>query len=295
MNHSDSPITHVGYLGMGIMGSAMAANLLKAGLKVTVYNRTQSKCGPLEKAGATVASSPRDVVLAGAQVVFTNVTDSPDVEALLFGENGVTSAGDPGGLIIVDHSTISPIRTQEFARRLKESGAALLDAPVSGGDVGARNATLSISVGGNEAAFNRVLPVLQKVGRTITHVGPSGMGQVCKACNQIAVSVTLAGVCEAIAMAEKMGLDVKKMIQAVSGGAGGSWQMANLAPRIEAGDFAPGFMIDLMLKDLGIVDQAARDKGLELSATAAATAYFQKAQSIGAGKLGTQAVKKVIG
>jgi len=286
-------ITHVGYIGMGIMGAAMAQNLLKGGFKVTVWNRTAAKAKPVVDAGATLASSPADVVAKGPQVVCINVTDTPDVEAVLFGANGIVSAAKPG-LIVVDHSTISPVATQEFAKRLAEKSITFLDAPVSGGDVGARNATLSIMVGGPAEAFERVLPVFQKMGKAITHLGPAGMGQVCKACNQVAVAVTLLATCEAMALAKQSGLDVEKMIQVVGAGAGASWQLSNLGPKIAKGDLAPGFMIDLVLKDLAIVNDTAQKQRLPLSGVALAESYFRAAASNGAGKLGTHAMSQVV-
>lgn len=288
-------IQHIGYLGLGIMGSAMTANLLKASYRVTAWNRTPrpERTDPLRELGATIAASPADVVRAGVEAVCINVTDTPDVEAVLFGAQGVASAARPG-LIVVDHSTISPDATQDFARRLQKIGVTLLDAPVSGGDVGARNATLSIMVGGDEDAFQRCLPMLQKVGRAITHLGPSGMGQVCKACNQIAVSLNLLGVCEALALAKKSGLDLGKMIEVVSAGAAGSWQLTNLGPRIARGDLAPGFMIDLVLKDLAIVADAAREQKLPLTGAALAETCFRAAAAHGHGRSGTQAMSKTL-
>lgn len=287
------PLNHIGYVGMGIMGAAMATNLLKAGFKVTVFNRTAAKCEPLRQLGASVADSPAAVVRAGVQVVCINVTDTPDVEAVIFGERGIASALTPD-LIVVDHSTISPEATQDMARRLALQQATLLDAPVSGGDVGARNGTLSIMVGGDEKTFTRCVPIFQAMGKAITHFGASGMGQVCKACNQIAVAVNLMGVCEAMSLAKKSGLDLEKMTQVLAAGAAGSWQIANLGPRIAKGDMAPGFMIDLVLKDLAIVADSARHAGVPLSATALAEGYFRSVQSHGGGRLGTQAMSQAL-
>jgi 3-hydroxyisobutyrate dehydrogenase len=289
-------VKHIGYLGMGIMGSAMASNLLKAGYTVTVWNRTLSKCDPIAKLGAKVAPSPKDVAAAQPDLICINVTDTPDVEAVIFGENGILAGINKHGKkpVIIDHSTINPVATQAFAKRLQEQGIEFVDAPVSGGDVGARNATLSIMVGGSPEAFETCKPMFEKVGKSIIHMGPAGMGQVCKACNQIAVSVNLLAACEAMAMAQKCGLDLEKMIQVISGGAGGSWQLANLGPRIAKGDMAPGFMIDLVLKDLAIVAEAARARGVPLAGTALAETYFRSAQSQGAGKKGTQAMSQTL-
>jgi 3-hydroxyisobutyrate dehydrogenase len=279
---------NVGYLGLGIMGSAMAANLLKAGFSVTVWNRTASKAEPLRVLGANVGELPAEVA-SKVDVVCINLTDTPDVEEILFGEHGVVSGAKPG-LSVIDHSTIRPDATRDFAARLAKFGITLLDAPVSGGDVGAKNGTLSIMVGGDEATFEKCRPIFAAVGKTITRVGGSGAGQVCKACNQIAVLTNLAGVCEAINYAKKNGLDVAKMIEVVGGGAGGSWQLANLGPKIVAGDLKPAFMIDLALKDLRIIESSAAVVDAELHAVVEARKYLERVRNDGGGKLGTQAM-----
>ncbi|MCC6680966.1 MAG: NAD(P)-dependent oxidoreductase [Phycisphaeraceae bacterium] len=294
---SDEPIRRAGYVGLGIMGSAMAANLLKAGFALTVWNRSASKCELLRQAGAKVAASPAEVASA-SQVVCINVTDTPDVEAVLFGDKGIATSGATSGgagLIVIDHSTISPAATREFAARLAKQNVTLIDAPVSGGDVGAKQGTLSIMAGGPQQVFDRCLPLLQAMGKNITLVGDSGAGQLCKACNQIAVSCSLMGVVEAIALARSGGLDVMKMIEVVKAGAGGSWQISNLGPKIAQNDFAPGFMIDLVLKDLAIVADYAAQGGLDLKGVQQALAYFQQAADQGAGRDGTQAMAKVFG
>lgn len=294
-------IKHVGYVGMGIMGSAMAANLIKAGFQVTVWNRTASKCEPLRAMGASVADSPAAMVARGIDAVCINVSDTPDVEAVLFGEHGIKhglggeikTAGQ--GLTLIDNSTISPDATRAFAARLAPQGVTFVDAPVSGGDVGAKNGTLSIMVGApDEATFARCLPLFEAMGKSITHLGPTGMGQVCKACNQIAVSLNLLGVCEALALAKQSGLDLHKMVDVVSGGAAGSWQLANLGPKIADGDLDPGFMIKLVLKDLAIVADAARNLKLPLNGTSLAEGYFRAVDADGDGDLGTQAMCKAV-
>jgi 3-hydroxyisobutyrate dehydrogenase len=288
-------ITRVGYIGLGIMGRPMAGHLLAAGLEVLVWNRTRSKAAELEAAGAGFVESPAAMAARRPQVIFLNVTDTPDVEAVLFGEQGVCAGAEPG-LIVVDHSTISPVATRQFAARLAESGVCLLDAPVSGGDVGARAATLSIMVGGPAAEFARVKPLLEIVGKSITHLGPVGAGQTCKACNQTAIAGALLGVCEALALARREGLELDKLIQVLSGGAAGSWQLANLGPRIAAGDHAPGFMIDLMLKDLAIVADTARELKLPLNGVNLAESYFRAvaAGEAEGGRLGTQAMARTV-
>lgn len=293
MNDRNPEPRAVGCIGLGIMGGAMAANLLKAGHPLLVWNRTASKMQPLVEQGATACSSPADMARRRPQAIFINVTDTPDVEAVLFGEDGVAKAA-ADGLIVVDHSTISPIATQQFARRLEKQGATLLDAPVSGGDTGAKAGTLSIMVGGPVDAFEQVRPLLEVVGRQVVHMGGSGAGQACKACNQVAVVCNLLGVCEAMALAKRTGLDVGRMIDVVGGGAGGSWQLTNLGPKIAEGDHAPGFMIDLVLKDLAIVADTARQKNLPLTATALVESYFRSVAASGGGELGTQALAKAL-
>jgi 3-hydroxyisobutyrate dehydrogenase len=285
-------IKHVGYAGLGIMGSAMALNLLKTGFEVTVCNRTTGKCDPLRDAGAKVVDAPAALAQTGADVICINVTDTADVETVLFGDNGIAQNAKPG-LIVIDNSTISPIATKNFAQRLKEKDVTLLDAPVSGGDVGARQGTLSIMVGGPPEVVQQCMVLFQAVGKNITHVGESGAGQLCKACNQIAVSCTLMGVVEALALAKAGGLELEKMIDVVKAGAGGSWQMTNLALKIAEGDFAPGFMIDLVLKDLAIVANNADKHDLDLAGVTQAQAYFKQAADQGGGRLGTQAMAKV--
>ncbi len=287
-------IKHIGYVGLGIMGAPMARNLLKAGYTLTVHNRTPAKARALVDAGATLVDSPAAVADAGPDVICINVTDTPDVEQVLFGDGGIVSAAAPG-LIVVDHSTINPVATQGFARRLKdEFDVTLIDAPVSGGDVGAQKGTLSIMVGGPDDAVARVRPMLEVVGSSITHLGEVGLGQACKACNQVAVACTLMGVCEALALARRTGLEMHRMLEAIGGGAAGSWQMTNLGPKIADGDFDPGFMIDLVLKDLNIVNETALGKRLALAGTSAAERYFRIAAAHGHGKLGTQAMAKAL-
>lgn len=282
----------VGYIGLGIMGLPMASNLLSAGFDLVVWNRTAEKARSLVEKGAKLAASPAQVA-GQVDVVCLNVTDTPDVEAVLFGEGGVVEADKPG-LIVVDHSTISPIATKAFAKRLAKEEMTLVDAPVSGGDTGAKAGTLSVMVGGDAQAVANCMPIFEVVGGKVTHLGEVGTGQACKACNQIAVSCNLMGVCEAMALARRTGLDLGKMIEVVANGAGGSWQLANLGPKIAAGDHQPGFMIDLVLKDLAIVADTAADKNLPLSATSLAEAYFRAVAAGGGGKLGTQAMAQTL-
>jgi len=215
------------------------------------------------------------------------------VEAVVFGDNGLLHGARPG-TIVVDHSTISPAATVAMAHKLAERGASLLDAPISGGDVGAKNATLSIMVGGDERAFAQVEPLLRHMGKTITHCGGSGPRQLTKLVNRIRVTVTNLATCEALTVAKNNGLDLPKTVAALSGGAAGSWQFANLGPKMIAGDFAPGFMIDLQLKDLRLVMEAAQRSGTPLLAAGLVQQLFTSAQAAGCGKEGTQALFKVL-
>jgi len=287
-----SNIPRLAFIGLGIMGRPMAGHLLSAEYPLVVHNRSKSKADELISRGAVWAESPA-VAAAQADVVFVCVTDTPDVEAVLFGENGVAKSARPG-LIVVDHSTISPGATRGFGEKLSALGTSLLDAPVSGGDTGARNATLSIMVGGAEEAFEKVLPLLNVMGKTITHCGPSGAGQLTKLVNQVLVSVTNLAVCEALTLAIKGGLDPAKTIAAVAGGAAGSWQLNNLGPKMIAGDFAPGFMVDLQYKDLRLVLEAARQAGVRLETVSRVTESFGKLRSLGRGRDGTQALFEVV-
>jgi 3-hydroxyisobutyrate dehydrogenase len=255
----------VGFIGLGIMGRPMAGHILKAGFPLTVFNRTRSKTAELAAAGAAVADTPA-ALAARSDVIITMVSDSPDVEAVIVGPAGVIEGIRPGA-VVVDMSTIAPETERRIAARLADRGARLVDAPVSGGDVGARNAALAIMAGGDPEALERARPILAVLGKTITHCGPVGAGQVAKLCNQILVGVTLTGVCEALLFARRNGLDPAVMIRAIEGGAAQSWQLQNLGPRIVARDFAPGFMIDLIQKDLRLVFGAAGPVAAALPAT----------------------------
>ena len=282
----------IGFIGLGIMGKPMAHNLLRAGYSLTVYNRSDGPVEELVAAGATAAVSPQ-AVAAKADVVITIVTDTPDVQQVLLGENGVihTVAQDA---VVIDMSTISPTATREIASIVQEKGASMLDAPVSGGEGGAIAGALSIMVGGEEAVFNRCLPIFETLGKNIVHVGQSGAGQLTKLCNQIAVAVTNLAMSEALIFGAKSGLDLKKMQHAIQGGAAGSWQLSNLAPRVLERDFAPGFMVKLQQKDLRLVLQEADRLKLSLPATSLVHHLFHALESQGAGDEGTQALVRVL-
>ncbi|MCA9482747.1 MAG: NAD(P)-dependent oxidoreductase [Nitrospina sp.] len=283
----------IGYIGLGRMGAAMARNLLAAGYEVTVWNRTQSRSGDLVGAGAELADSPAG--LAGrVELVLINVTDTPDVESVLFGERGVVHREGKAPLTVVDHSTISPESTREIHRRLGERGIDFLDAPVTGGDIGARDGTLSIMVGGDAPVFERCRPVLESMGKKITHVGVAGTGQLCKACNQILGALNLLGVCEAMALAKKGGLDLTAMLDVTTQGAGGSWALEHLGRQIARGDLNPGFMVDLIRKDLAIVREESGKLELPLMGAPMAERLFQAASEMGHGSDGTQALSRVL-
>ncbi|HKG56157.1 MAG TPA: NAD(P)-dependent oxidoreductase [Candidatus Limnocylindrales bacterium] len=249
----------VGFVGLGTMGAAMAANIARAGFALTVWNRSAGRAAALVGAGATEAKTPADVA-AAADIVVTCVSDTPDVEAVLFGDGGVATAGRDG-LLVVDCSTISPSATRGFSDRLRASGIALVDAPVSGGSEGAQKATLTIFVGGEAADVDRARPVLEAIGRTITHVGPVGSGQAVKAVNQVILAGTYLGVAEGIVLATKAGLDVEQVVGALGGGAAQSWVLANRSGRMIANDYPLGFKIALHRKDLGIALELARETG----------------------------------
>jgi 3-hydroxyisobutyrate dehydrogenase len=283
---------NLAFIGLGIMGLPMCGHLLDAGHTLFVHTRTKAKADPLLAKRATWSASPADAARQ-ADVVFTCLPDTPDVQQVLVGDRGVIEAARDG-LVVVDHSTISPRATREMAGQLAAKGTALLDAPVSGGDVGAKNATLSIMVGGDQRAIDRVLPLLQMMGKTVTHTGPSGSGQLTKLTNQILVSVTNLATSEALNFAREAGLDAEKTLQAVAGGAAGSWQLSNLGPRMLKGDFAPGFMIDLQQKDLRLVLESAAELHLPLRAVTLVHELFALAQTKGWGREGTQALFKTI-
>ena len=278
----------IGFIGLGIMGGAMSMNLLKAGFPLAVWNRTPEKVKPLLEAGAKPAKSPKEVA-EKSDVVIDMVTDSKDVEEVLIGEEGVIHGARPG-TIVVDMSTISPIVTREIAKKLGEKGIRMLDAPVSGGDIGARNATLSIMVGGDADAYEECLPVFQAMGKTITHIGGHGDGQVCKAVNQILVGVNVLGVAEALMFASKAGVDVDKVLAAVSGGAAGSWQLANNGPKMLRADYAPGFKVKDYIKDLRIIMETAAETKTPLVETAVVQQMFRHLDAEGLRDRGTQAI-----
>ncbi|MBI5864663.1 MAG: NAD(P)-dependent oxidoreductase [Planctomycetes bacterium] len=286
MSNSLPPL---GFIGLGIMGAPMAGHLLRAGHPLHVFSRTKARAEPLLAEGAHWCASPAEVARR-CETLLINVTDTPDVEAVLFGPNGAAD-GLPRGGVAVDFSTIRPDGARSIAQRLAERGVDFLDAPVTGGQVGAQNATLTIMVGGDAAAFQRVRPIFERVGKTIAHVGPSGAGQSLKACNQILCAVNMIGVCEALLLANSAGLDPAQAIETLAGGAGGSWAWTTLGRKIIAGDLKPAFMIKLIQKDLRIVQDAAERAHVPLPGTALAQQLFRAVESeAGGSDLGTQAM-----
>lgn len=282
------------------MGAPLAVHLLRAGHSVHCFNRTKSKTQPVVEAGGTACDSPREAA-QNADVIITMVTDGPDVEQVLFGENGALAgvtenephAAKPG-VLCIDLTTMSPQLTRNFAERVKSLGARTLDAPVTGGEIGAQDATLSIMVGGDENDFHEARPLLEIMGRTITYCGDHGAGQSVKLCNQICGAMNLLGVCEALTLGEKMGVDPAIVAQVVSAGAGASWAMQNLAPKIIANDFAPGFMVETQQKDMRLVAEAGEETNTALPGAALATQLWRAAQAQGDGREGIQAMAKVL-
>jgi 3-hydroxyisobutyrate dehydrogenase len=270
------------------MGASMCGHLLDAGHPVTLFTRTREKAQALLDRGATWAASPRDAA-AQADVVFTMVGFPADVREVYFGDAGVLVAARTG-LQLVDMTTTSPTLAKEIDAAARAKGASSLDAPVSGGDVGARNATLSIMVGGDTAAFDAALPLLQRLGKTIIHEGPAGAGQHTKLCNQIVIAGTMIGVCESLLYGRRAGLDLETMLQAIRGGAAACWALDNLAPRVLKGNFEPGFFVDHFVKDMGLaLDEAERMK-LQLPGLTLVRAIYVRAQQLGYGRKGTQAL-----
>jgi 2-hydroxy-3-oxopropionate reductase len=293
MAETISPPAPVAFIGLGVMGAAMAANLARAGYVLTVTSRTRVKAAALEAAGAgwvdTAAEAAR-----GAAFVALCLPDTPDVEAVLFGPDGVGRGVAPG-TVVVDFSTISSSAAAGFAARLAaETGAVLLDSPVSGGPRGALDGTLTCMVGGDAGAFARAEPCFRAVGKTLTHLGPPGSGQICKAANQLIVAATMLAVAEALALGAKAGLDGEAMRAALRGGSAASFVMENHAPRMLGGNFAPGFRAELMRKDLRLSGAAMRDHAVFAPATALASQVLEAVVNSGRGGLDSSAVGALV-
>jgi 2-hydroxy-3-oxopropionate reductase len=272
----------VGFIGLGIMGRPMAKNLMDAGYELVVHNRSPEKAEELaEEGNATAAGSPREVAEA-CDIVITMLPDSPDVEAVVAGEGGILE-GLRDGALLVDMSTISPVVTEELAEKIREKGASMLDAPVSGGDVGAIEGALSIMVGGSQQDFERARPLFDVMGKVATHVGPIGAGQVVKACNQIVVALTIEAVSEALVLGSKGGVAPEKLVEALSGGLAGSAVMEAKKEKFFSHDFEPGFRIELHHKDLGIALAAGREYGVALPVTAIVDQMLEASKAKGRG------------
>jgi 3-hydroxyisobutyrate dehydrogenase len=275
----------IAWIGTGIMGAPMARRLIGGHHRVRVFNRSPEKARALATDGATVTTDVAACV-AGAEVVFIMVPDTPDVEATVAKIEPALKAGQ----LVVDMSTIAPAAERAIAKRLKAKTVDYLDAPVSGGDVGARDGTLAIMVGGDEAAFDRARPLFELMGKRITYMGASGAGQMTKLANQIAVAINLEATAEVIKFAKAGGLDASRVVEAIGAGAAASWQLSNLGPKIIAGDYRPGFFIKLIRKDLRLVVEAARESGLALPGLSLMASMFNSASALGHDLDGTQAV-----
>lgn len=282
----------LGFIGLGIMGRGMARNLLKAGFDLTVWNRTASRADELVADGAKAAGSPAELASV-TDVVFVCVSDTPDVEAVVLGTDGLVK-GIHDGALVIDHSTISPKATRDIAARLHAMGAHMLDAPVSGGMEGAAKGTLSIMVGGDADQIERARPYLSAMGKTITHVGSHGAGQMAKLVNQILVVVNMLAAGEALLFAQAGGLDLAKTLSAVAGGAAGSWMLANRGPQVINRDWRPGFTIDLQQKDLRLVLEAADQLGAPAIATSLVYQLYRTLQQQGLGAEGNHALVKAL-
>jgi len=281
-------VAHVGYIGLGLMGSAIARNLMKAGHRLVVHNRSQAIVTQLVGEGATAAATPREVA-EQSDFVFTNLPDSPDVEQVVLGTNGIIE-GAHQGMIYIDNSTIKPETARKIAAELANVGVMALDAPVSGGDIGARAGTLSIMVGGPQEALAQAMPLFEAMGKTITWVGESGAGQIAKAANQIVVAGTMIAMCEALVLAQKSGVDPVRVVQAISRGAAQCWALDNKPPKIFARHLGPGFKAYMQAKDLKIVIDTGRTYGVPLPLTAVAHQLYEAMISMGHGDLDNSAV-----
>lgn len=284
-------IQTVAFIGVGVMGSSMAGHLLSAGYRLHVYTRTKAKADGLIARGAAYFPTAAACV-RGADAVITMLGFPKDVEEVYFGAEGVIEHAEPGALLI-DMTTTDPQLSVRIYAAAKARGLSALDAPVSGGDVGARNAALSIMAGGDRAAFDRAVPLFQKMGKSYIHTGAAGSGQHTKMANQIAICGAIAGVCEAITYARKAGLDVDNMLSCISGGAAGSWQLSNMAPRMLRGDYAPGFFVRHQVKDIHLAQKNAAANGAVLPVLDLVASMYDELEAGGGGDYGTQALIKL--
>ncbi|HRJ42172.1 MAG TPA: NAD(P)-dependent oxidoreductase [Caldilineaceae bacterium] len=282
----------IGFVGLGIMGRGMVRNLLKSGFSVRVWNRTVSRSEELAADGAVIGSSPADVA-AHSDIIITCVSDTPDVQAVILGENGIIH-GAAAGSLVIDMSTISPQATIEIAKQLNAKGVQMLDGPISGGSEGAARGTLSIMIGGDGADVERAMPAFQAMGKTITHVGGQGAGQTVKLVNQILVVGNCLAMCEAMVFAQAGGVDLEKCLAAVTGGAAGSWMLANRGPQIMRRDWRPGFTINLQQKDVRLILKEADDLGVLVMATGLIFNLYRTLQQMGLGEEGNHALVKAL-
>ncbi len=278
----------VGYIGLGLMGKSIALNILKAGFPLVVHNRSRAAVAELVAAGAREAFTPAEVA-AQVDIIFTNLPDTPDVELVALGPQGIIESAHPG-LVLVDNSTIQPAAARRIAQSLAAKGVQCLDAPVSGGDIGARNGTLAIMVGGPAEALEKVYPVFQAMGKTITHVGEAGAGQIAKAANQIMVAAQMVALGELLVFAKKAGADPQKVVEAIKGGAAQCWTLDVKPPRLFSGNRQPGFKAYMQAKDLNIIIETARQYGIPLPSAAVDTQLFNAMLQNGMGELDNSAV-----
>jgi 2-hydroxy-3-oxopropionate reductase len=284
-------MSRVGYIGLGIMGAAIARNLMKAGHELVVHNRSRAIVDQLVSEGAAAAQSPKEVAQQ-VEFVFTNLPDSPDVEQVVLGANGIID-GAHEGLIWIDNSTIKPETARMIADKLAAVGVAALDAPVSGGDVGAKNGTLTIMVGGEQAAFDRAAPLFGAMGKAWVLVGDAGAGQIAKVCNQIIVGAQMVALAEALITAQKAGVDPRRVVDAIKGGAAQMWTLDVKPPRLFAGNRSPGFKAYMQHKDLGIVMDTAKTYGIPLPVTAVVTQLYEAMLQQGSRDLDNSAIISV--
>ena len=282
----------IGYIGLGLMGKSMARNILNAGYPLVVHNRSREAVAELVREGAQEAFSAAEVA-GKAEIIFTNLPDSPDVEMVCLGEDGIIENAEPWK-IFVDNSTIKPAIARKISRLLGEKGMGCLDAPVSGGDIGARNGTLAVMVGGPQEVLAEVLPVFEVIGKTITHVGESGAGQIAKAANQIMVAAQMMALGELLIFAKKAGADPRKVVEAIRGGAAQCWTLDVKPQRLFEGNREPGFKAYMQAKDLNIVIETAREYGISIPSAALDAQFFNAMLQMGMGNLDNSAVIGVI-
>jgi 3-hydroxyisobutyrate dehydrogenase len=280
--------TKIGWVGAGVMGSSMCGHLLTAGYHVTLHSRTRSKAQSLIDRGAQWAENPH-AVTAQSDVLFTMVGFPQDVRQVYFGETGILAGAKPG-TVLIDMTTTDPALSREIAERATAKGRFSIDAPVSGGDVGARNATLSIMVGGDRKAIQAVMPLFERLGKKIVHQGGPGTGQQAKLCNQIVIAGTMVGICESLLYGYKAGLDLNRMLDSIRGGAAACWTLDNLAPRILQRDFEPGFFVEHFIKDMGLALEESKRMGLTLPGLTLVHQLYQTVHTLGHGRSGTHAL-----